>query len=393
MLIKQRLYILLTALLLIAGNLRAQVISDNSVSGDTITLKYMVPVGEIRKDDELLIRPCLLCDTMDEVLDTIIVRGKRLAQEKHRAYVLTGAKKRGEPEQSVMPAEYTKRGIQCEVKLPLAKYKWVVLNPVRLCIERERTNCCKTDTLPTLCSIPFQSDYEEPEPIVEIVDTVPVDTVEIVEIDTVPVVPDIVEDAPIVGNMDDYKQFDTNMALGEDSSAIYVYFEVDKIVIKREYMGNAPRLDSIMHLVDAIHSDSTLEVGKIQILGLASIEGNNPHNIWLGAERGKALKNYIQQHVALPDSCFDVVNGGEAWAEVRYYAETHDFIGNKQVLDIIHTVDNLDKREALLRQLNGGKTYQHLKVNLFRTLRYSGYLRIYYRAKPKDQKQQQSTNQ
>ena len=362
---------------------RAQVINYNSVTGDTITLKYVVPVGELKKDDEMLLRPCLMCDTIDEALDTIIVRGKRIAQEKYRAYVLTGAKKRGEPQISAMPAEYTKRGVKCEIRLPLAQYKWVVLNPVRLCVERERTNCCVTDTLPTICSTPFESDYEEPEPIVEIIDTVPVDTVPIVEIDTVPVVPDIIEDAPIVGNMDDYKPFDTNMALGEDSSAIYVYFEVDKIVIKREYMGNAARLDSIMHLVDAIHSDSTLEVGKIQILGLASVEGNNPHNLWLAAERGKALKNYIQKQIALPDSCFDVVNGGEAWAEVRYYAETHNFIGSKDVLELIRTEANLDRREAKLRQLNGGQTYQHLKVNLFRTLRYSGYLRIYYRGKEK----------
>ena len=381
----RKVYILIVS---IFGSLEAtaQTLDNLKVVDDSIRLSYTIPVGDISADENVILRPVLRSDSDSVCLAEHLVRGRRDVKRAHREYVLSGAKKRGEVEPAYIIYKDKRQGVSDSAALLLNEYKWAALKPVSICVERVKMGCCRVDTLTAICSLPEKSGYEEPPIVVAIPDkqdTVPVDIAKVdsAVIHTDPVIPTIPDISPIASTAEDYKPYDPKHVVSTDTSALYVYFKTDKINIERGYMGNAQRLDSIEHLVAHLTADSTREVQTIRIIGLASIEGNDSHNQWLGLERANAMKRYIQQHSALPDSCFEIINGGEAWNEVVYFVENHKFNGAEEVLRIINNVEEHDKREVLLRKLNGGATFKYLHDAIFRELRYSAYLKVYFRRK------------
>ena len=75
---------------------------------------------------------------------------------------------------------------------------------------------------------------------------------------------------------------------------------------------------------------------------------------------------------------FDVANGGEAWTELRSQIEDLQFDGRDEMLRIIDTESDVNKRELKLKTLRGGKPYSFLRDKVLADQRNSGYLRIYY---------------
>ena len=111
----------------------------------------------------------------------------------------------------------------------------------------------------------------------------------------------------------------------------------------------------------------------------------------LGEQRAIALKRYIQNAVEVPDSMFELNNGGEAWAEFRdqiaELIEKHDDKSGTTVAELkraISIIDNepaADHREQRLRVLNGGRTWNYIKEHVLADQRNSGYMRIYLERK------------
>jgi tetratricopeptide (TPR) repeat protein len=104
----------------------------------------------------------------------------------------------------------------------------------------------------------------------------------------------------------------------------------------------------------------------------------------------------VQEHVDVPDSLFEAVSGGEAWNEFRdqvndlklaleatgkgtKYVEGEISQGElKEILNLIDTEPNLDRREQIIRDMRWGWTYKYLREHILADQRNSGYLRIYW---------------
>ena len=185
-------------------------------------------------------------------------------------------------------------------------------------------------------------------------------------------------DNPVLEHISNYRPYDRTRILRKEKGALYVHFPLSQSILQHDFRGNASVLDRIVNITRQIMADTTSTVKKIQIIGLASIEGTAVSNEQLAADRATALKKYIQQHVATPDSLYDLCNGGEAWAELRDQVNDAQFDGRDQVLNIIDTETDLERREQQLRSLNQGSTFQYIKEQLLPDQRNSGYLRIYY---------------
>ena len=125
-------------------------------------------------------------------------------------------------------------------------------------------------------------------------------------------------------------------------------------------------------------ADTTSSVKIIQIVGLASIEGSVKHNETLAGARAEALKGYIQKRVKADDSLFEVANGGEAWTELRSQIEDSQFEGRDEMLEIINTEKDVNKREQRIKTMMNGRPYAYVKEHLLSDQRNSGYLRIFY---------------
>ena len=195
-------------------------------------------------------------------------------------------------------------------------------------------------------------------------------------------------DNPVLEHISEYRPYDRTRILRRDSGALYVYFPLAKYDILHDFRSNAATLDRIVDITQQIMADSTSDVKRIQLIGLASIEGKVDGNEQLADNRARALKEYMQQQVATPDSLYEVVGGGEAWAEFRdQLAELLDAdttltgitpAALKAALDVVDSEPDADRREQQLRRLDGGRTWRYIKEQILADQRNSGYIRIYY---------------
>lgn len=198
---------------------------------------------------------------------------------------------------------------------------------------------------------------------------------------------------PVLRPTSQYQPYTPDRILRKEEGALYVFFEQGKSVLKRTFTeeggtrDNGPVLDEIMDLTTQILADTTSRVSCIQIIGLASIEGPLEGNNRLSGARALALQQYIQDRLPVADGLFELIPGGEAWTELRdliqdlYLAGGGDGLSTddlSKVLEIIDSDADVNRKEQLIRNLDGGRIYQILLPTILNDLRNSGYVRIYF---------------
>ena len=189
------------------------------------------------------------------------------------------------------------------------------------------------------------------------------------------------KDNPVLAHISQYKPYDRTRILRKEKGALYVHFDLGKSELHADYRENKPVLERIVDITRQILADTTSSVKKIQVIGLASVEGGIVGNERLSQNRALALQHYIQQQLSVPDTMFETVGGGEAWAEFRDQLNDEVLAGNTSLqpaIDVIDHESDLNQRERQLRQLNRGRTWQYIKQNILKDQRNSGYIRIYY---------------
>ena len=196
------------------------------------------------------------------------------------------------------------------------------------------------------------------------------------------------QDNPVLAHISQYRPYDRTRILRKEKGALYVHFPINAGDLRRDFRNNGDVLDRIINITQQVMADTTSSVRRIQIVGLASIEGNTKRNEELATQRAQSLKQYIQKQIPqATDSLFDMASGGEAWAELR--DQINDIIlantepsdkqaALKQAIDIIDSEADLTRREQRLRQQNQGSTFAYIKEHLLADQRNSGYLRIFY---------------
>ena len=177
---------------------------------------------------------------------------------------------------------------------------------------------------------------------------------------------------------DAYEPYVDTIALSADPRNVFMFFDVNVAKMDRSFLNNSMLMDSIIQILGTAVEDTTIRITHIQIVGFASFDGRQAYNYELAGNRAATLKEYIQSIYPLPDSVFTVHNGGESWAELRYRLEKVEFEGKEDVLRIIDTEPNLDRREALIKQLNKGATYRYMRDELKTILRNLGCITIYF---------------
>lgn len=189
---------------------------------------------------------------------------------------------------------------------------------------------------------------------------------------------------PVVTHISAYKPYDRTRILRKEKDALFVHFALGRSALDAGYRNNQQTLDRIVDITQKIMADSVSEVKKIQIIGLASVEGLPATNERLATNRALALQHYIQQQVNVPDSLFDTVGGGEAWADFRDHlqdlaaSDSQQAEQLKEAISIIDQEKNSRTREWKIKQLDGGRTWQYLKEHVLNEQRNAGYIRIYF---------------
>ena len=188
------------------------------------------------------------------------------------------------------------------------------------------------------------------------------------------------QENPVVQHISAYRPYDRTRILRKEKDALFVHFDQGKSQLNANYRDNQRVMDRIVDVTRQIMSDTTSSVQKIQVIGLASIEGAPVLNERLAQNRALALQKYIQQNVSVPDTLFETVGGGEAWSEFR--DQLNDMVPeNAQLSKAVEIIDqeNDDKvRERRIKQLDKGRTWAYIREHILKDQRNSGYIRIYF---------------
>ena len=217
-------------------------------------------------------------------------------------------------------------------------------------------------------------------------------------VETEPVVetqpePEIESDRhPLLRSIGSYVPYSSDMILRRDKGSVPVAFQFGKadllrsVYVRGKERDNTEGLDTMVNVVKDALADPNIEPVKVQIVGFASIDGNQSVNERLALRRAAAVKSHIKWKTGLPEEIFEVVSGGEAWSELMdELAERHEAGESKltqaeyeRVLHIVDTVKDLDTRELRLKELDGGAVYEKLLKGLFADQRNAVCVRIYY---------------
>ena len=250
--------------------------------------------------------------------------------------------------------------------------QWLLNEPVTLCVLTEREGCCKVETLSVACTdaVQYRAPKKPFKPFFADVE------------DNTGVAGALAKDNLVLEHISKYRPYDSSRILRKEKGMLYVHFPVNKTDLRRDFRDNAPILDKIVDITRQIMADTTSRVEKIQVIGLASVEGTQHHNVQLSKGRAEALKRYVQERVDTPDDLYECISGGEAWTELRDQVNDTPSEYREEILDIIDNEPNLDRREAKLKALDRGKAFTYLRENILSDQRNAGYVRIYYNYVP-----------
>jgi outer membrane protein OmpA-like peptidoglycan-associated protein len=192
------------------------------------------------------------------------------------------------------------------------------------------------------------------------------------------------KDNAVVAHISEYRPYDRTRILRKEKGALFVHYDLGKSQLNANYRDNRAVLDRIVDITRQIMADSTSSVMKIQLVGLASIDGAPAVNERLALNRALSLQHYIQQNVSVPDTLFESVGGSEAWTEFR--DQLNDLVkeGAEHPVDLQQVIKVIDQesddvmRERRIKQLDNGRTWAYIKEHVLKDLRNSGYIRIYF---------------
>lgn len=324
-------------------------------------IRMQLSAGQVRltTDDRLMLMPRLVSVSGTETYDLPLVEfaGKRNKKYFDRQAALEHAER---------PAVYAPGDtvrLVCDVPVE----PWMRRSELRLELARDFEDCCCVTSLPS--SVLGQTKYMVPyfEPVVP----------------WVSVAEQIAVREPVLVPMSEYKPFNPNVPLRKMKDALYVHFVVSKWDLREDFRNNKETLRRILDMVQRIEADTLSSVAKIRIIGLASPEGPVAFNQRLSRERARVLKDYLVDHgVSLPDSTYELVAGGEAWADLRDVLAESNLEGKEELLRIVDETEDPNRREALLRRHNKGRSFAYLRQHVFADQRNSGYIQVYYEAVP-----------
>lgn len=120
--------------------------------------------------------------------------------------------------------------------------------------------------------------------------------------------------------------------------------------------------------VDSIMRTDTIK--KVEIEGIASIDGPVALNERLAKARAIAMSDWLQKTTTIPAGIISLKARGEDWAMFRSLVEADKKIpGQETLLNIIKSNKGVNEKEKEIRKMLGGETWKYLALHTFPLMR------------------------
>ncbi len=158
-----------------------------------------------------------------------------------------------------------------------------------------------------------------------------------------------------------------------DSHSATFNFVVDRYELLRNFKDNAKKLDEVDQIITEIQRNSDLNITEFKISGFASPEGGEARNKMLAENRAKAFADYLVNKFGISKDLFVVESFGSDWEGLRNAVETSSLNDKKEILGILSDEQDAGARDAELRKLASGTTFQTLLQEYYPSLRRTEY--------------------
>lgn len=150
-------------------------------------------------------------------------------------------------------------------------------------------------------------------------------------------------------------------------------FKVARHELLKDFGNNAAEFKRVDEFIKSFINDKNLNVSDFAIDGYASPEGEFQSNITLSKNRAYAFAKYLQDTYKISPNRMKVNWHGEDWNGLRKAVAESALSNKQQIIDIIDKNDTDLKREAAIRALDGGATYNKLLQEFYPPLRRNVY--------------------
>ena len=145
-----------------------------------------------------------------------------------------------------------------------------------------------------------------------------------------------------------------------------VFFDLNSVVVDRNYGTNGEALDGLISLIESRGTD---EIESIEILAKTSPDGTVTVNERCAKQRGQAVYDYIVARYPELKNKVTVRSAGEAWEDLKAAVESDEELSDSsrsKILSIIVSPADPDEKEARMREL---PEWEHLLNEVFPSLR------------------------
>ena len=157
----------------------------------------------------------------------------------------------------------------------------------------------------------------------------------------------------------------------------HINFVVAKYDILPNFKNNAQVLNEVDRIINNVSSNSDLNITEFRITGYASPEGGTQYNMNLSKNRAESFVRYLKSKYNVSSDKFQVDWRGEDWDGLREVIQNSSIDDKNEILSIISSEQNINTREAKIKQLSGGRTYRTMLRDYYPGLRRNEYVISY----------------
>ena len=179
-----------------------------------------------------------------------------------------------------------------------------------------------------------------------------------------------------------YQPLNENNIPSYSESPFAVNYRPASYVLENGYMQNGNLIDTLANLISSMLADSLAQIEVVQIVGYSSPDNSEKNINSLGAKRASSLRDKLKYHCNLPDSVFEIIDGGRNWELIYESMGGGNIAGGDSMVTILRAEKAPARRETLIRGMMNGNVLKYIGKEKLQNQRQACCARIYYQNRP-----------
>ncbi len=179
-----------------------------------------------------------------------------------------------------------------------------------------------------------------------------------------------------------YQALDQNNIPPYNENCYAINFRPASYILENSYMQNGNLIDTLANLISSMVADSMAQIEVIQLVGYSSPDNSERNINHLGAQRAGSLRDKLKYHCNLPDSVFEIIDGGRNWELLYESIGSGDVASGDSMVTILRAEKAPARRETLIRGMMSGDVLKYLNKDRLQNQRQACCARIYYQNRP-----------